>query len=991
MVKADWLDKVEKELETAKKEGEVSESVIALVSELRIHQSELETQNEELIQSQEELSELYHKYHELFDDAPLGYFTLDEHGIINDVNIKGAELLQLKKNQIIGLGFSHFIPKNYQNLYYTALSAAIDTYENKKVKLRLKKSETLFNSVMEIIPLFNKKDEKYRIVISESKEVEELLISESKVIGNLLEISEQPFNIRYPDGNPVYFNKAFENLLGYNKSELKLIDWSKKLTFSTCREMENTKLKELLNTGSPVRYENEYIRKDGIRIPVELLVHLVRDDNGEPLYFYSFITDITNRKKAEKKISRENQDLLDIIEFLPDPTFVIDDEGRVIAWNKAIELVTDVSKDEIVGKGDYVYSVPFYGEKRPMLIDFVLLDEQEIEAKYDYVHREGNCLIGEIFLDDFNGKGTYFFGKASPLYDGEGNIVGSIETIRDITEVRKAERAIKEAETILRGFFDATGDMMGIVDMVSDNDVRHVEDNVVTANFLGLKPEEMRNKLSSELGEAEEVLRSDIGHYRESKRTGKPVSFEYFDKRGTDNAWLLATVSYIGENSKGESRFAYVLRDITARKESELNLKHANQRLDIASRSAMVGIWDWDIKSGSIEWSPVMYELFGLGPKKDKASFEAWDKLLHPEDIEIANKRIEKAIEDHTLLDSEYRILRPDGDICWINALGKASYNKKGNPLWMTGVCLDISERKKNEEAIKNQSERLHLSLSAAKSGTWEWNLITNEYIWSEELWELYGLEPYSCEPSYDAWLKTIHPKDRRIVKNTLNKAKTNRMELNVEWRVFDPDGTERWLMSRGRPLHDESDHYIGVVIDITKQKNLEMALKESEERYKLILETANSGVFLLDLKNNIRYINKRMAEMLGYSVQDMVNQNLTKFLDIKEQKNISKFMDDWKKGSKRINEFKFLHKDGKKFWALLAASPILDFKGKYVGIIGVIMDITARKGFESVLIDRERISKNSLYEMIGMINKLVQEESKDEYYKTFDDKLDHT
>ncbi|MGB9978118.1 PAS domain-containing sensor histidine kinase [Methanobacterium sp.] len=125
---------------------------------------------------------------------------------------------------------------------------------------------------------------------------------ENKRLTNLLEISEQPFAIAYPDGHIGYVNKAFEDLVGYTKDELKTINWSLVLTPFKYREIENKKLEELKHTDKPIKYEKEYIRKDGTNVSVELLTHVLRDKNGEILYYYGFVTDLTERKEVENRL-----------------------------------------------------------------------------------------------------------------------------------------------------------------------------------------------------------------------------------------------------------------------------------------------------------------------------------------------------------------------------------------------------------------------------------------------------------------------------------------------------------------------------------------------------------------------------------------------------------------------------------------------------------------------------------------------------------------
>ncbi len=159
-----WLEKIEKELENAKNNGEVSPKIIELVSELRIHQTELEMQNDELRHSQEELAVLYH---ELYNDMPVGYFILDKDGIIRNVNSKGAELLLLTKNEIIGRGFSKFIVKEDENKYFSVLSDMLKISDEQELELQFKRFTTIFYANVKITPLYHRKGAKYRIIIED--------------------------------------------------------------------------------------------------------------------------------------------------------------------------------------------------------------------------------------------------------------------------------------------------------------------------------------------------------------------------------------------------------------------------------------------------------------------------------------------------------------------------------------------------------------------------------------------------------------------------------------------------------------------------------------------------------------------------------------------------------------------------------------------------------------------------------------------------------
>ncbi len=153
---------------------------------------------------------------------------------------------------------------------------------------------------------------------------------------------------------------------------------------------------------------------------------------------------------------------------------------------------------------------------------------------------------------------------------------------------------------------------------------------------------------------------------------------------------------------------------------------------------------------------------------------------------------------------------------------------------YFVAVFDNITDRKRAETAIQESGVRLRLALDAANAGSWEWDLRTNENSWSEELWRLYGLEPHSCDPSYEAWRQIVHPDDRAMVEHVVQETASTGAELNAEWRVHDrEEGSERWLMSRGRPLRDEDGQlarYIGIVIDITERKRSEQVLQEAYE-----------------------------------------------------------------------------------------------------------------------------------------------------------------
>ena len=185
--------------------------------------------------------------------------------------------------------------------------------------------------------------------------------------------------------------------------------------------------------------ELRMVKGDGAAFWAQLSTTLAQDEKGAPVYWI-VLSDITALKQAEEALRTNRQRLSDIIKFLPTATLAIDKQGRVIIWNEAIEQMTGIPAAEMLGQGDYAYSIPFYGEAQPLLLNLMFEDHNEIAARYPHLLREGDTLGVEMFCPAlYSNKGAWIFAKASPLYDQDGSIIGAIESVRDITELKQAE------------------------------------------------------------------------------------------------------------------------------------------------------------------------------------------------------------------------------------------------------------------------------------------------------------------------------------------------------------------------------------------------------------------------------------------------------------------------------------------------------------------------------------------------------------------------
>lgn len=163
------------------------------------------------------------------------------------------------------------------------------------------------------------------------------------------------------------------------------------------------------------------------------------------------IREQNKRRAIEEELRQEHRKLFDIIEFFPDAVFVIDQDKKITAWNRAMEIMTGVGKEQMLGRGDYEYAIPFFGSRRPILIDLLDLSPGGIEAAYKYVKREGQTIYAESYIPSLHqGKGAHLWGVAVPLYDSDGQRQGAIEAIRDVTEMKIQEESLKRSVRALQ-------------------------------------------------------------------------------------------------------------------------------------------------------------------------------------------------------------------------------------------------------------------------------------------------------------------------------------------------------------------------------------------------------------------------------------------------------------------------------------------------------------------------------------------------------------
>ncbi len=323
----------------------------------------------------------------------------------------------------------------------------------------------------------------------------------------------------------------------------------------------------------------------------------------------------------------------------------------------------------------------------------------------------------------------------------------------------------------------------------------------------------------------------------------------------------------------------------------------------------------------------------------------------------------------------ELKLIRKDGSPLWVLISAKPLLDENGKFKGSLAMLTDITERKnaetklketldKLEKLVKERTHELEEAYNSLKEserglaeaqrmahiGNWDWNLITNEFYYSDELYRIFGLNPQEFDVSFDEVLKYIHPEDRDYVNNSIKEALNGKKYDAIDFRIVLADGTERTVHAQGEVIFDEKNIPVrmrGTVQDITERKQMDEALRESEQKYRNIIETTNEGIVIIDAELRITYVNNRLMEKAGYIQEEVIGKLWWDFTDEEGKAVANLHMDKRRRGIDETYELRLINKDGSSFWVLVSSKSLFDKDGKFAGSLSMLTDITERKEAE--------------------------------------------
>ncbi|HEY6085790.1 MAG TPA: PAS domain S-box protein, partial [Nitrospira sp.] len=551
--------------------------------------------------------------------------------------------------------------------------------------------------------------------------------------------------------------------------------------------------------------------------------------------------------------------------------------------------------------------------------------------------------------------GTQFPVEVSFTYleqEGRGYICG---IARDITERKRVEQERAQALYDLRNIMETVPDFMFTLDC-QGNLVRW---NSRVAEVTGYTPEELWLKHALAFVPPEERDRTAAA-IQQALATG----YAELDGHLLTKTHVLIPYHWTGaalRNPQGDIiGITGVGRDVSEKKRVEQRMLEQREHLVMAQALAHLGSWDWHLTTGEVAWSDEQYRIFGHEPGSMCVTYDTFLTALLPEDHDRVLKAVNDALAGRTPYNIECRIVRPNGEVRVVHCMGEVRRDDEGRALTMDGTSLDITDRKNIEEALRASDERWHLAVCGSNDGIWDWKILTNEIFFSSRWKSMRGFQDHELPNSLDEWRSRIHPEDLDRVLQAIDRYLAGACsEYCEEYRVERKDGTYMWILDRGMALWADDGtplRMAGSESDITERKRAEQGLKESEERYRMLVDLSPSGIFVY-CEGAIVYVNHAACRILGAEAPEEVLMHPT--LHFVHPDCHEAVMDGanallMNGAPVRRVERKYLKVDRTVIDVEVEAAPIT-WNGK-PAIQGMFSDITDRKRAEQVLRESEEL-----------------------------------
>ncbi|NMF57830.1 PAS domain S-box protein [Pseudanabaena yagii] len=550
------------------------------------------------------------------------------------------------------------------------------------------------------------------------------------------------------------------------------------------------------------------------------------------------------------------------------------------------------------------------------------------------------------------------------LMNGEGEGIGLVGMIADISDRKQAEEALKASEAHQRALLQAIPDLFmranreGIYLEFASIPDRHR----IVGNLADMRGTHVSETLSPE------AAQQRMEFVERALQTQSLQTYEQ-DFSTEDNIHIeeVRVVPY------NENEVLLLARDISDRKINELKLAKSEAHLQKIATTVPGMLYTLvQNPDGAVEFtyiSPPAAEILEIDIAEALADSSLLLNQIHPDDLAGYIAAGEQSRANMQNFQHEWRIITPSGKIKWLQANAQIERLENQQVSWV-GIVLDVTERKQAENDLKRTTQLFREAQRIAHCGNWEHNLIENTVYWSDEVFRIFEVAPQQTV-SYEVVLNGIHPDDREIVDKTYTKSISDRIPYNLVHRLLMPDGRVKYVQAQCETLYANDGSPIraqGTVIDITNLKVAELELasinaeleervnrlaQERETRYRILMDGASDAIILADTQGYILEVNSKAEELLGYSRDELATMHFSQLHPPEDLPHLIKAFEQFTKQEiAQVFDVNFLSKNGEVIPVDISAS-VIEFDGKPIAQ-GIFRDIRDRKKIEQALRESE-------------------------------------
>ncbi|MFP4155342.1 MAG: PAS domain S-box protein, partial [Halothiobacillaceae bacterium] len=459
----------------------------------------------------------------------------------------------------------------------------------------------------------------------------------------------------------------------------------------------------------------------------------------------------------------------------------------------------------------------------------------------------------------------------------EGGQTFLMVIFRDISEQVVLAHAREEADRRFRDVAEAAGEYIWEVDRSG----RYTFVTDAIAKVLGRPAETLIGRTPIEFMPDEDarMVRDFLAVHVDASDSWRNLEHRSIRPNGCI-VWQRVSGMPVFDRDNRLVGFRGTARDITEERMAEEARARLTERLQLASSAAGLGIWDYEVSTGRLEWDAGMHRIYGTSPERFEAHFESWQSLLTDDSRAQALDELNAGLVSDGPYASEFSILRPDGETRQIRALARAIRDAEGHVLRVVGINEDITERKAVQQALQRSEAELAEAQRIAHLGNWVSDFVVGEIRWSAEVYRIFGLAPEQWEATHEAFMRAVHPEDReRVSAAVAASLLPDGAVYDITHRILRPDGTVRHVYQCGHvefSATGEPLRMLGVVLDITDRFKLEEALRTQRDTAHGVIDSLPGIFYMVSKTRSLSLWNLNLNRVTGLDDKALARLDMT-------------------------------------------------------------------------------------------------------------------